>query len=371
MATLESGVSQNSSLPGYCSGVTEQNNTLDQGYSHMPTTEGRTDKYRRLDTELSPRRLPVILETALAGHEMDIDKDSQLPGDANGTETDGSDQMSRSVDKMEIDEASQQPQSREAMDVDQVSHVSSTREISKFVSWVSDVDVDTANRSIWSVSSHYQEGLAQWNFTPGSQASLQWLNYPGRGVKRYSVSHSDEDPSLVLLASASGTITACRFQFQYQPVYSYAVLNYGVLNQPAPVPRGPTKNQSFYGLGDGPEGLRALYYYKDITEMQRPCFTPTTGPVAWNLASDMCKAALHQNEYRDWSPHICCATPRNSCPTGGLLIRTILLKNKAFMPTWREDPALAPAGAFRFGAAVVFAEMHAFSAKHARVIASN
>ncbi|RTE73278.1 hypothetical protein BHE90_012288 [Fusarium euwallaceae] len=370
MATLESGVSQNSSLPGYCSGVTEQNNTLDQGYSHMPTTEGRTDKYRRLDTELSPRvntgisypdrhgirppgfplfaveqgkspfewhipnswsktrvaqwlddvperftesapirkpqRLPVILETALARHEMDIDKDSQLPGDANGIETDGSGQLSRSVDKMEIDEASQQCQSWEAMDVDQVSHVSSTREISKFVSWVSDVNVDTANRSIWSVrpssdtstwerigsdvqedvemtdwcysciggelclfsgyhlggyykaskpepepnsnskpspishsqsgiagtppallgswrslqvSSHYQEGLAQWNFTPGSQASLQWLNYPGRGVKRYSVSHSDEDPSLVLLASASGTITACRFQFQYQPVY--------------------------------------------------------------------------------------------------------------------------------------------------------
>ncbi|RTE73279.1 hypothetical protein BHE90_012287 [Fusarium euwallaceae] len=146
--------------------------------------------------------------------------------------------------------------------------------------------------------------------------------------------------------------------------------------------------------------LRALYYYEVITEMQRPCFTPTAGPVAWNLASDMCKAALHQNEYRDWNPFIvifplnerhvvaaltfaarhrlCIATAgigheynsRNSCPTGGLLIRTILLKDKAFMPTWREDPALAPAGAFRFGAAVVFAEMHAFSAKYARVIAS-
>ncbi|RMJ09297.1 hypothetical protein CDV36_011074 [Fusarium kuroshium] len=61
---------------------------------------------------------------------------------------------------------------------------------------------------------------------------------------------------------------------------------------------------------------------------------------------------------------------RNSCPTGGLLIRTILLKNKAFMPTWREDPALAPAGAFHFGAGVISAEMHTFSAKYARVIAS-
>ncbi|RSL71720.1 hypothetical protein CEP53_001387 [Fusarium sp. AF-6] len=215
MDTLGSGVSQNSSLPGYCSGVTGYNSTLDQGHSYMPTTEGRTDKNRPLNTELSskantgiiypnrhgilpprfplseieqgkspfkwhipsswsktrvarwlddvpegftesapickPQRLPVILETALARHEMDIDKDSQLPGDANGIETDGSDQLSRSVDKMEIDEASQQCQSWEAMDVDQVSHVSSTREISKFVSWVSDIDVDTANRSIWSV----------------------------------------------------------------------------------------------------------------------------------------------------------------------------------------------------------------------------
>ncbi|KAK4031864.1 hypothetical protein C8A01DRAFT_41702 [Parachaetomium inaequale] len=365
------------------------------------------------------------------------------------------------------------------------------------------------------VSSQYQEGLARWNFTTDGQASLQWPNYPGRGVQRYSVSHSDEDPSLVLLASASGTITACRFQFQYQPVYSYAVLDCGALNQPAedkenrqntqntqwamgrcnpcsahcryscgpendfcgagscnpadsvqaasagalplpprdahaalkdghdwctpqdsscwptktairkleraldpavprlglrwssypqpqpaPVPMGSTNNQSFYGLGDAPAGLRALYYYEDVAEMQRPCFSPAAGAAAWNRASDVCKAALHQNEYRDWNPFIvvfplnerhvaaaltfaaqhrlCIATAgtgheynsRNSCPTGGLLIRTILLKDKAFVPTWREDPALAPAGAFRFGAGAVFAEMHAFSAEHARVIAS-
>ncbi|RSL39830.1 hypothetical protein CEP54_016254, partial [Fusarium duplospermum] len=183
MDTLESGVSQNSSLPGYCSGVAGYNNTFDQGHSHIPTTEGRTNKYRPLDTELSPKtntgiiypdhhdirspklpllevdqgkpplkwhvpnswsktrvaqwledvperftesaairkpqRLPVILERALAGHKMDIDKDSQLPQDANGIQTHGSDQLSRSVDKMEIDEASQQSQSWEAMDVDQ------------------------------------------------------------------------------------------------------------------------------------------------------------------------------------------------------------------------------------------------------------
>ncbi|KAJ8112703.1 hypothetical protein OPT61_g4986 [Boeremia exigua] len=114
----------------------------------------------------------------------------------------------------------------------------------------------------------------------------------------------------------------------------------------------------------------------------------------------MCKAALHQNEYRDWNPFIvvfplnerhvaaaltfaanhrlCIATAgtgheylsRNSCPTGGILIRTILLKDKAFTPTWDEDSVIAPAGAFRFGAGSIFAEMHAFSAEHARVIAS-
>ncbi|KAI8649452.1 hypothetical protein LRP88_11375 [Fusarium phalaenopsidis] len=362
------------------------------------------------------------------------------------------------------------------------------------------------------VSSHYQKGLAQWSFTADGQALLQWPNYPGRGVQRYSVSHSAEDPSLVLLASASGTITTCRFQFQYQPVYSYAVLDCGAPNQPAvdkenlqntqwamgrcnscsascryscssendfcgagscdpaesvqaastgalpspphnthatlkddhdwctpqdsscwptktairkleraldptvprlgvrwssypqpqpaPVPTGSINNQSFYGLGNAPEGLRALYYYEDIAEMQRPCFNLADGATAWNHASDMCKAALHQNEYRNWNPFIvvfplnerhvaaaltfaarhrlCIATAgtgheynsRNSCPTGGILIRTILLKDKAFMPTWVEDPALAPAGAFRFGAGSIFAEMHAFSAKHARVIAS-
>ena len=83
------------------------------------------------------------------------------------------------------------------------------------------------------VSSHYQEGLAQWSFTANGQASLQWPNFPDRGVQRCSVSHSDEDPSLVLLASASGTITSCRFQFEYQPVYSYAVLDCGAPNQAA------------------------------------------------------------------------------------------------------------------------------------------
>lgn len=343
------------------------------------------------------------------------------------------------------------------------------------------------------VSSHYQEGLAQWNFTADNQASLQWRNSPGSDVQRYSVSHSEEDPSLVLLASTSGTTTTCRFQFQYQDVYSYAVLDCGVGQestlqntqwamgrcnpysvycryscspendfcgagsrdpphnthdatledghdwctpqnsscwpletaireleqaldptaprlgvqwgsypqpQPAPVPTGSINNQSFYGLGNGPQGLGALYYYEDVAEMQRPCFGLSDGATVWNIASDMCKAALHQNEYRDWNPFIvvfplnerhvaaaltfaaqhrlCIAVAgtgheynsRNSCPTGGILVRTILLKDKAFMPTWGEDPALAPAGAFRFGAGTIFAEMHAFSAEHARVIAS-
>ena len=363
------------------------------------------------------------------------------------------------------------------------------------------------------VSSHYQDGLAQWSFTADGQASLQWPNYPGRGVQQYSVSHSDEDPSLVLIANASSTITTCRFHFQYQPVYSYAVLDCGEPNQPtgdnenplqntqwamgrcnpcsphcryscspendfcgagscdpaesveaastsalpspsyntqvtledghdwctpqdsscwptktaihkleqaldptvprlgiqwssypqpqpAPVPTGSIDNQSFYGLGKGPKGLKALYHYDDVNEMQHPCFIPADGATAWNSASDMCKAAVHQNEYRNWNPFIvvfplnerhvaaalkfaaqhrlCIATAgtgheynsRNSCPTGGILIRTILLKDKAFMPTYGEDKALAPAGAFRFGAGSIFAEMHAFSAEHARVVAS-
>jgi ribonuclease T2 len=356
------------------------------------------------------------------------------------------------------------------------------------------------------VSSQYQEGLAQWNFTADGQASMQWPNFPGRGVQRYSVFHSHENSSLVMLASANGTMTTCGFQFQYQPVYSYAVLDCeapnqpavgkedalqttqwamgrcnpcsahcryscGVENdmcgagscdpaeleqahyntstnailedghdwctpqdascwptptairkleqaldptvprlgvqwssypqpQPAPVPMGSINDQSFYGLGSGPNGLRALYYYEDITEMQRPCFTQVNGAAAWNMASDVCKAALHQNEYRNWNPFIvvfplnerhvaaaltfaanhrlCIATAgtgheynsRNSCPTGGILIRTTLLKDKAFVPTWDEDQALAPAGAFRFGAGSIFAEMHAVSAEYARVIAS-
>ncbi|EWZ85387.1 hypothetical protein FOWG_11887 [Fusarium oxysporum f. sp. lycopersici MN25] len=342
------------------------------------------------------------------------------------------------------------------------------------------------------VSSHYEEGLANWSFTSDGQASVKWPNHPERDVERYSVSHSREDPSKVLLATASGAITTCRFKFQYQPVYSYAVLDctagdkktqwaMGRCNpcsaecryscsaendncgagscdpsesssagalpspqgdsnhrwctpedsscwptktaidklekaldpavprlgvqwsnypapQPAPVPTGSINNQAFYGLGS--KGLKALYYYEDIAEMQRPCFNIKDGVNIWNTASDMCKAALHQNEYRNWNPFIvvfplnqrhitaalkfaaqhrlCIATAgtgheynsRNSCPTGGILIRTILLKNKEFLPTWSEDPALAPAGAFRFGAGSIFAEIHAFSAKYDRVVAS-
>ncbi|KAH6644185.1 hypothetical protein C7974DRAFT_16170 [Boeremia exigua] len=351
------------------------------------------------------------------------------------------------------------------------------------------------------VSSGHQEGLAQWNFTADGQAALQWPNYPDRGVQRYAVSHKDGDASVVLLAGTNGTVATCRFEFQYQPVYSYAVLDceasspnntlhstqwaMGRCNpcsahcryscdadndfcgagtcdpadeaqtppprytnatfedsqpwcspqdascwptteairqleealdptvprlgvqwssypqpQPAPVPVGAINNQSFYGLGSSPNGLAALYYYEDVREMQRPCFPQAGGPAVWNTVSDMCKAALHQNEYRDWNPFIvvfplnerhvaaalsfaanhrlCIATAgtgheylsRNSCPTGGILIRTILLKDKTFTPTWDEDPALAPAGAFRFGAGAIFAEMHAFSAEHARVISS-
>ncbi|KAM3443913.1 hypothetical protein MY4824_000361 [Beauveria thailandica] len=351
------------------------------------------------------------------------------------------------------------------------------------------------------VSSHYQSGLAQWNFTADGQASMRWPNYPDRGVQRYSVSHSDKDPNTVLLSSASGTVTTCRFEFQYQLVYSYAVLDcegpdrnrdktkwaMGRCNpcnphcryscgpendfcgagscdpadsaqvqahvganantalnyvhnwctpedhscwpsetaihkleraldpdvprrglqwskypepQPAPVPNASSKDQSFYGLGASGTGVKALYYYKNIAEMHRPCFVPADQPSVWNTASDMCRAALHQNDYRNWNPFIvvfplnerhvtaalefaalhrlCIATAgtgheynsRNSCPTGGILIRTILLKDKAFLPTWGEDPALAPAGAFRFGAGSVFAEMHHFSQSYKRVISS-
>ncbi|KAI1055519.1 hypothetical protein LB506_011491 [Fusarium annulatum] len=339
------------------------------------------------------------------------------------------------------------------------------------------------------VSKHYEEGLANWSFTSDGQATLKWPNHPERGVESYSVSHSREDPNHVLLATASGAITTCRFKFQYQPVYSFAVLDctsgdkktqwaMGRCNpcsaecryscsaendncgagscdpadsssagalpppkehrwctpedsscwptktaikklekaldpsvprlgvqwsnypapQPAPVPTGSIDNQAFYGLGS--TGLKALYYYENIDDMRRPCFNIQDGVSIWNTASEMCKAALHQNEYRNWNPYIvvfplnqrhitaalkfaaqhrlCIATSgtgheynsRNSCPTGGILIRTILLKNKEFLPTWNEDPELAPAGAFRFGAGSIFAEMHAFSSKHDRVVAS-
>ncbi|KAL6914878.1 hypothetical protein FSST1_012638 [Fusarium sambucinum] len=354
------------------------------------------------------------------------------------------------------------------------------------------------------VFSNYEKGLARWNFTADGQASMEWPNYPSRGVERYSVSHFQEDPNRVLLADASGTVTNCRLKFQYQPVYSYATLDCGAPDQlvedkkvtqrtkwamgrcnpcsascryscspensmcgvgscdpaesayvepavakhslpvkeghnwctpedsscwptktaildleqaldptvprlglqwssypkpqPAPVPIGSIKNQSFYGLGS--EGLRALYYYEDVNEMRRPCFSASGDFTALNDASEMCKAALHQNEYRNWNPFIvvfplnerhiaaaltfaaqhrlCIATActgheynsRNSCPTGGILIRTILLKDKVFMPTWDQDPIIAPAGAFRFGAGSIFAEMHEFSSKYDRVVAS-
>ena len=171
--------------------------------------------------------------------------------------------------------------------------------------------------------------------------------------------------------------------------------------QPAPVPLGSNQDQSFYGLGASPSGVKALYYYENLDEMQRPCFTPGDGtPSIWNTASDMCKAALHQNEYRNWNPFIvvfplnerhveealifaanhrlCIAVAgtgheynsRNSCPTGGILIRMILFKGKEFLPTWREQPAIAPAGAFRFGAGSIFSEMHSFSEKYDRLVAS-
>ncbi|KAL7895145.1 hypothetical protein HDV63DRAFT_382034 [Trichoderma sp. SZMC 28014] len=365
------------------------------------------------------------------------------------------------------------------------------------------------------VSSNYQEGLARWNFTADGQASLQWMNYPNRGVERYAVTHSEDDDDLVFLAGR-GSITTCRFHFQRDPVYSYAVLDCGAPNQyapdlagsflpphtqwamgrcnpysancryscgpendycgaglcdadsdsvpstktlpdaqkplagaansrpshnwctpddcscwptkadireleqalgpnlrrnglrwssypapqPAPVPIGSINDQSFYGLGDKPMGVKALYYYEDLNEMKRPCFQASGNATAWNSASDMCKASLHQNEYRDWNPFIvvfplweshvktalefaarhrlCIATSgtgheynsRNSCPTGGILIRTILLKDKGFYSRWAKDPELAPHGAFKFGAGNVFAEMHEFAEGRDRIIAS-
>lgn len=376
------------------------------------------------------------------------------------------------------------------------------------------------------VSSNYQEGLARWHFTADGQASLEWPNYPSRAVQRYAVTHmhADDGRNLVYLASASGSVTACLFQYQYNSVYSYAVLGCGATNQlapdsltesflppntqwamgrcnpcspycryscgpendycgagscdatsstpsslpsqpqsdgaqvhlgddvqetkeawtrpdwctpgdsscwptttaiqeleqeldpntprlqlqwtsypqpqPAPVPTGSVKDQSFYSLGDTPTGFKALYYYEHLDEMRRPCFSPSGNPSEWNKASDICKAAVHQNEYRDWNPFIvvfplneqhiasaltfavrhrlCISTAgsgheylsRNSCPTGGILIRTILLKDKTFIPTWEADSVLAPSGAFKFGAGAIFAEMHAFAAKYNRVIAS-
>ncbi|KAL7911455.1 hypothetical protein GGI35DRAFT_491623 [Trichoderma velutinum] len=352
------------------------------------------------------------------------------------------------------------------------------------------------------VSNPYQAGMARWNFTANGQASLEWPNYPSRGVQRYAVTHSEDGRNTIFLASTSGSITTCNFQFQYHPVYSYAVLRCGATNrlapdglaesflpphtqwamgrcnpcslhcsyscdpendscgagacdpanhaetdlprvrhdwctpddpscwptraaiqaleqeldpneprlglhwtsypqpQPAPVPTGSINDQSFYGLGNTATGFKALYYYKDVDEMKRPCFKPSSNSTAWNNVSDMCKAALHQNEYRDWNPFIgvfplnerhvasalsfavrhrlCISTSgsgyeynsRNSCPTGGILIRTILLKDKAFIPSWKENPVLAPSGAFKFGAGAVFSEMHAFSKQYNRVIAS-
>ncbi|KAM0231286.1 hypothetical protein ACHAPO_008669 [Fusarium lateritium] len=333
------------------------------------------------------------------------------------------------------------------------------------------------------VSSNYEKGLARWNFTADGQASMEWPNYPSRGVERYSVSHFQEDPNRVLLADASdcgapdqlvedkkvtqrtkwamGRCNPCSASCRYScspennlcgvescdpaesaqvepPVAKHSLpvkeghnwctpedsscwpTKTAILDleqaldptvprlglqwssypkpQPAPVPMGSIKNQSFYGLGS--EGLRALYYYEDVNEMRRPCFSASGDFTALNDASEMCKAALHQNEYRNWNPFIvvfplnerhiaaaltfaaqhrlCIATAgtgheynsRNSCPTGGILIRTILLKDKVFMPTWDQDPIIAPAGAFRFGAGSIFAEMHEFSSKYDRVVAS-
>ncbi|KAL6799648.1 hypothetical protein J3E68DRAFT_424298 [Trichoderma sp. SZMC 28012] len=375
--------------------------------------------------------------------------------------------------------------------------------------------VPSALLGIWrslQVSNHYQEGLARWNFTADGQASLEWPNYPSRGVQRYAVTHSDDGHNTIFLASTSGSITTCHFQFQYHPVYSYATLRCGAPNrlapddveesflpphtqwamgrcnpcslhcsyscgpendycgagscdpaksvpstrspqprdvtdllqirhdwctpddsscwptktaiqeleqeldpneprlglkwtsypqpQPAPVPTGSFNNQSFYGLGNTATGFKALYYYEDMNEMRRSCFKASINSTEWNNVSDMCKAALHQNEYRDWNPFIvvfplnerhvasalnfavrhrlCISTSgsgheynsRNSCPTGGILIRTILLKDKSFISKWEEDPVLAPSGAFKFGAGAVFAEMHAFSKQYNRIIAS-
>ncbi|KAJ8106959.1 hypothetical protein OPT61_g9194 [Boeremia exigua] len=85
------------------------------------------------------------------------------------------------------------------------------------------------------VSSNHQEGLAQWNFTADGQATLQWPNYPGRGVQRYSVSPTNTSSSSVLLAGANGTAATCRFEFQYQPVYSYAVLDCEAASQQDPL----------------------------------------------------------------------------------------------------------------------------------------
>ncbi|KAG5803702.1 hypothetical protein H9Q74_009042 [Fusarium xylarioides] len=249
-----------------------------------------------------------------------------------------------------------------------------------------------------------------------------------------SVSHSREYPSQVLLASARGAITTCGFKLRYQPVSSYATLDCTAGNkkiaenddcgagscdpadsssvgalpppnehrwctpddtscwptntaiqklgkalsptvarlgvqwrnypapQPAPVPTGSVNNQDLYGLGS--KGLRALYRYENIDEMQRPCFNIKDGVNIWNTASDICKAALHQNEYRNSNLFISQLMP------DGILVRTILLKDKEFLPTWDEDPAFPPAGAFRFGTGSIFAEMHAFSAKYNRVVAS-
>ncbi|GHJ89049.1 hypothetical protein NliqN6_5451 [Naganishia liquefaciens] len=357
------------------------------------------------------------------------------------------------------------------------------------------------------VSRDYQVGMARWNFTSNGQASLEWPNYPSRGIEHYAVSHSEEKQKSIFLAGTDGSVVTCVYQTQYHPVYTYALLdcdqtdsvspsdtaprarwvmgrcnpcdlhcsyscgpendNCGFgscdsarsitfaqaaqprdeakisvpahnwctpedsscwptneeieqleqeLNpeeprlglqwngfpqpQPAPVPTGSDNNQSFYGLGSTPSGLKALYHYDDMEEMKRPCFTAFTDPKTFNNVSDMCKAAVHQNEYRDWNPYIvvfplnerhiasaltfaarhrlCISTAgtgheynsRNSCPTGGILIRTILLKDKAFVPKWEEDPTLAPDGVFKFGAGNIFSEMHAFSAEYERLIAS-
>lgn len=170
--------------------------------------------------------------------------------------------------------------------------------------------------------------------------------------------------------------------------------------QTAPVPSQSLDDMPFYGLGSNDtQGVKALYHYENLDDLVKPCFTGPSSS-AWNKVSDVCKAAVRQNEYHNWDPYIvvfplherhvahalrfavrhrlCIAVSgtgheylsRNSCPTGGIMIRTILLKEKTFLETWDEDPVAAPHGAFRFGAGATFSEMHEFSGRSNRLVVS-